>query len=111
MTAMSALMENLLDEAGHDDDEHGRVLECQIEFKGLSLPTPAGDPNMTAGVLRRGPVDGIFVIGSPTQATASTPNAAPGEVVLIEQFFEASEVRRVIRAMPTSGIVLSPGIQ
>lgn len=111
MTAMSALLENLLEDAGHDDDEHGRVLECQIEFKGLSLPTPQGDPNMTAGVLRRGPVEGIYVIGSATQATPSTPNSTPGEVVLIEQFFEASEVRRVIRAMPTSGLVLPPSVQ
>ena len=108
-SAMERCLEFLLDDSDRMDPKYGPVCEVQIEFKGFGITTPQGDPNMTAGILRKTEIEGIFCIGSAAPATMDMPGGIrKGEVVVIEMFFEPESVRRVIRAKPRSGIV-TPG--
>ena len=85
-TPMADLLDHLIDES--DDDE----IEVQLTFRpGVST---------TAGLLRKGPVPGTYRLGTATRATADTPgDFQAGDVVVVEQFFQASAVQSIVRMM------------
>lgn len=87
---MKALLEKLLEE----NQENGVPgVECQVHFKTSSLiPTLKGAmaSSAAAGLLRAGPVEGIFVMLSKGEG----PNREP---VMAEVMFEAEQVARVER--------------
>ena len=77
------------------------AIEVQIAF------TPG--LQVSSGALKRGPVAGTYCLGTLSQATEHTPgDYKPGDFVMIEQIFDASAVQRVMRAVPTSGLI-TPG--
>lgn len=88
---MRQLLEKLIEEG---QQEHGIPgFECQVHFKTSSLiPTLKGAmaSSAAAGLLKAGPVEGIFVMLSKGEG----PNREP---VMAEVMFEADQVARVER--------------
>ena len=112
MSAMENLLKHLLETSDMGpDSKRGPVCPVQIEFKGLSIPTPQGDPNMASGILCASEVEGIFCIGSASPALADMPGGInKGDIVLIDTYFEPESVRRVIRAQPQQNSpIIVPG--
>jgi len=106
--SMDKVLSGILDASSLEDPKHGKIAELQIELRGMSISTGGVDGNTMAGIVRRGPHPGVYVLGTATKAGRDAPGMTAGEVCVIEQFFLARDVRRIVRAAPTSGIVL-PG--
>ena len=87
ISPMANLLDALIEES---EDEEGA--EVQITFRpGITT---------TAGILRKGPVSDTYCLGTASRATADTPgDFHPGDVVVIEQLFQADAVQTVARMM------------
>ena len=94
---MSSPMEKLLESMLEDDD----VIQCQISFS----------PGMVtqAGALKKGPIKGIYCLGTPSMATKDTPgDYKEGELVMVEQLFEADAVQCIMRFMEQETRIVTP---
>lgn len=94
-TPMSQLLDALIEDSPQDG-----MVEIQITFN----PGAAS----TAGGLRHGPVPGTYCLCTGSKATEHTPGMKAGDLVMIEQIFEADAVQRVTRQLDSS--IVAPGL-
>ncbi len=98
---MSTPMADLLDKLIAESPDG--FVQLQVCFK----------PGVTtnAGLLRKGPVDGTYCLGTGTRATADTPGGfRAGEAVMVEMLFEAEAVQTVVRmGQQQQPSIISPG--